>query len=96
MSAYNYIMDTEFERIGFKDDRNRSFSKEIDGEALILHVTDQKTHYELSLLDTFEFKLAMLPDKPTNLDLIQEIVKVLTPAKAWELHKKIRSTFAIP
>lgn len=96
MSEYLYIMDTDFKRIGFKYDGNRSFSKEIDGEALILHVTDEKTHYELSLLDTDEFKIVVLPAKPTDLDQLQEVLDELTPVKAWALHIKIRATFENP
>lgn len=96
MSEYTYILDTELKRIGFKIDGYRNFSKEIDGEGLILHITDERTHYELSLLDTFDFKFAVLPVKPTNFDLLQEVVNDLTPEKAWELHRKIRSTFSTP
>ena len=94
MSEYNYILATEIESLGFKDDGNRNFSKEIDGDGLILHLTDEKTHYELSLLDTFVFELVVLPEKLTNLDQIRELTNYLTPENAWKTHRRIRATFS--
>ena len=94
MSEYNYILATEIESLGFKYDGNRNFSKEIDGDGLILHMTDEKTHYELSLLDTFVFELVVLPDNPTSFDLLQELTNYLTPENAWKTHRRIRATFS--
>lgn len=96
MSLYEYILPSQFEQIGFKQSSRRMFTIEIDGVDLLLHVTDEHTHYALSLLDTIEFKLVELPFKLKSFVLIEEVTKALTPSAAWEIHKKLRSTFAAP
>jgi len=95
MSIYEYISPSQLEEIGFKDKGNRLFSMDID-ENLLLHVSDEKTHYVLSLIDTFDFKLVELPLKLASFELIHEAVKSLTPEMAWHIHKKYRATFYDP